>query len=76
MSITTSDPQSQLPSHIFLHLCTGGDLFTYITSHPSMDNRLCEAEAKYVMFQLLKGLNYLHDSMISHRGTYATRNVH
>ncbi|RDB28880.1 Meiosis-specific serine/threonine-protein kinase MEK1 [Hypsizygus marmoreus] len=53
--------------HIFLQLCTGGDLFTYITDHPSTGNRLCEAEAKYVMFQLLKGLNYLHDNMISHR---------
>lgn len=53
--------------HIFLHLCTGGDLFTYISSHPSMANCLCEAEAKYIMFQLLKGLRYLHDNMISHR---------
>ena len=56
-------------SHIFLQLCTGGDLFTYITSHPGPTNRMCEAEAKYVMFQLLKGLKYLHDNMISHRGT-------
>ncbi|KAF8078795.1 kinase-like domain-containing protein [Lyophyllum atratum] len=53
--------------HIFLQLCTGGDLFTYITSHPSLDHHLCEAEAKYVMYQLLKGLNYLHENMISHR---------
>lgn len=55
--------------HIFLQLCTGGDLFTYITDHPGAENRLCEAEAKYMMFQLLKGLKYLHDNMISHRGT-------
>lgn len=33
-------------------------------------NPLCEAEAKYVMYQLLDGLRYLHDLMISHRGTW------
>lgn len=60
---------SRASSHIFLQLCTGGDLFTYITDHPGAENRLCEAEAKYMMFQLLKGLKYLHDNMISHRGT-------
>ncbi|TFK36884.1 kinase-like domain-containing protein [Crucibulum laeve] len=52
--------------HIFLQLCTGGDLFTYITS--ATNHRLCEAEAKYIMYQLLQGLIYLHDKMISHRG--------
>lgn len=56
-------------SHIFLQLCTGGDLFTYITSYAEKDSRLCEAEGKYIMYQLLKGLMYLHDKMISHRGT-------
>lgn len=50
--------------HIFLQLCTGGDLFTYIVDH----TRLCEGEAKYIMYQLLKALMYLHDKMISHRG--------
>lgn len=55
-------------SHIFLQLCTGGDLFTYITSHPSLKHHLCEAEAKYIMYQLLRGLDYLHEHMISHRG--------
>ncbi|KAF4573095.1 Meiosis-specific serine/threonine-protein kinase mek1 [Pleurotus pulmonarius] len=54
--------------HIFLELCTGGDLFTYIISHQETENRLCEGEAKYIMFQLLKGLTYLHDKLISHRG--------
>ncbi|KAJ8509426.1 hypothetical protein ONZ45_g8397 [Pleurotus djamor] len=53
--------------HIFLQLCTGGDLFTYITSHHETENRLCEGEAKYIMYQLLKGLTYLHDKLISHR---------
>lgn len=49
-----------------LQLSTGGDLFTYITSHPR--RRLCEGEAKYITFQIFKGLQYLHDKMISHRG--------
>ncbi|EJF66900.1 kinase-like protein [Dichomitus squalens LYAD-421 SS1] len=51
--------------YIFLELCTGGDLFSYIVSHP--DSQLCQAEAKYIMYQLLKGLKYLHDRLISHR---------
>jgi serine/threonine protein kinase len=56
------------PRHIFLQLCTGGDLFTYITSHEESEGRLCEGEAKYIMYQLLKALNYLHRKEISHRG--------
>ncbi|KAJ3575971.1 hypothetical protein NP233_g739 [Leucocoprinus birnbaumii] len=41
--------------NIFLQLCTGGDLFTYITGPMGAGNPLCEAEAKYVMYQLLEG---------------------
>ncbi|KAG9314211.1 kinase-like protein [Chiua virens] len=52
--------------YIMLQLSTGGDLFTYVTSHPR--RRLCEGEAKYITFQMFKGLQYLHDKMISHRG--------
>ncbi|KAJ6604473.1 kinase-like protein [Mycena vulgaris] len=52
---------------IFLQLCTGGDLFTYITAYAEKESRLCEAEAKFIMYQLLIGLLYLHSKMISHR---------
>ncbi|KAI0963960.1 hypothetical protein AcW1_000896 [Taiwanofungus camphoratus] len=52
--------------HIFLELCTGGDLFSYIVCHEN--SRLCEGETKYIMYQLMKGLKYLHDRLISHRG--------
>jgi serine/threonine protein kinase len=56
-----------LYSYIFLQLCTGGDLFTYISSRHNNEG-LVEGEAKYIMYQLLQGLKYLHDRMISHRG--------
>lgn len=59
----------EIHSHIFLQLCTGGDLFTYITHTSETGNRICEAEAKYIMYQLLLGLKYLHEKLISHRGT-------
>ncbi|KAH0838163.1 kinase-like protein [Lanmaoa asiatica] len=55
--------------YIMLQLSTGGDLFTYITNNPR--RRLCEGEAKYITFQMLKGLQYLHNKMISHRGKLA-----
>ncbi|KIK70790.1 hypothetical protein GYMLUDRAFT_148772 [Collybiopsis luxurians FD-317 M1] len=55
--------------HIFLELCTGSDLFTYINSYSEKNKCMEEDEAKYIMYQLLKGLEYLHGKMISHRGT-------
>ncbi|KAF8913035.1 kinase-like domain-containing protein [Gymnopilus junonius] len=58
--------------HIFLQLCTGGDLFTYITQATGTGVRICEAEAKYIMYQLLLALNYLHEKMISHRDLKAS----
>lgn len=61
-------------SYIFLELCTGGDLFSYIVSHT--DSQLCQAEAKYLMYQLLKGLKYLHDRLISHRGARSDPSGH
>jgi serine/threonine protein kinase len=54
--------------HMFLQLCTGGDLFSYIISHVKTSYRLHESEAKYIMFQILIGVKYLHDEKISHRG--------
>ncbi|KII94186.1 hypothetical protein PLICRDRAFT_153616 [Plicaturopsis crispa FD-325 SS-3] len=53
--------------HIFLQLSTGGDLFTYIISHVETEHKLGSGESKYIMYQLLKGLMYLHNKMISHR---------
>ncbi|KAJ7786124.1 kinase-like protein [Mycena metata] len=52
---------------IFLQLCTGGDLFTYITAYAEKESHLCEAEAKFIMYQLLIGLHHLHSRSISHR---------
>ncbi|KAG8834342.1 Meiosis-specific serine/threonine-protein kinase mek1 [Serendipita sp. 399] len=49
--------------HIFLELATGGDLFSYMAKYGS----LCEAESKYIAFQLMKGLQYIHQLLISHR---------
>jgi serine/threonine protein kinase len=66
----STTPFSSTSSNIFLQLCTGGDLFTYITGPMGAGNPLCEAEAKFIMYQLLEGLSYLHDLMISHRGEF------
>lgn len=54
--------------YIFLQLCTGGDLFSYIVNHKDPELHLHEGEAKYIMYQLILGLKYLHDKSISHRG--------
>ncbi|KAJ3545803.1 hypothetical protein NM688_g5585 [Phlebia brevispora] len=53
--------------YIFLQLCTGGDLFSYIVNHKDPEMRIHEGEAKYIMYQLILGLKYLHDKHISHR---------
>ncbi|KAI0347832.1 kinase-like protein [Trametopsis cervina] len=53
--------------YIFLQLCTGGDLFSYIVHHKDPESRLNEGEAKYIMYQLILGLKYLHEKHISHR---------
>ncbi|KAJ7630760.1 kinase-like protein [Roridomyces roridus] len=48
---------------IFLQLCTGGDLFTYITEKVHLN----QAESKFLFFQILLGLDHLHERSISHR---------
>lgn len=50
-------------THIFLELSTGGDLFTYITTQ----GMLQEGEAKFLGYQLMLGLVYMHDLNVSHR---------
>ncbi|KAL4241822.1 protein kinase superfamily protein [Abortiporus biennis] len=53
--------------HIFLELCTGRDLFSYIIHYEDTGYRICEGEAQYITYQLLQGLDYLHSRQISHR---------
>lgn len=56
---------------MFLELSTGGDLFTHITTQGN--GKLMEEEAKYCSYQLILGLQYLHERNISHRGTPSLR---
>ncbi|KAG8930471.1 Meiosis-specific serine/threonine-protein kinase mek1 [Tulasnella sp. 418] len=49
--------------HLFLQLCTGGDLLQFLEER----GRLSDGEAKYIGFQLMKALDYLHQRAISHR---------
>ena len=60
------------PRYIFLELATGGDLFGYVCSGGSgpHSGRLSEEEGKDISFQLMKGLDYMHDLHISHRGLF------
>ncbi|KAF8579026.1 kinase-like protein [Ramaria rubella] len=51
--------------NIFLDLSTGGDLFTYISTRNL--GRMKEGEARYCGYQLMLGLQYLHDRSVSHR---------
>ncbi|QRW17915.1 Serine/threonine-protein kinase [Rhizoctonia solani] len=59
LGYTDEDPWT----HIFLELSTGGDLFTYITSQ----GMLQEGEAKFLGYQLMLGLVYMHNLNVSHR---------
>ncbi|GJJ09807.1 hypothetical protein Clacol_004031 [Clathrus columnatus] len=59
--------------NLFLELSTGGDLFTYITTRDN--EKIPEREAKYCSFQLMLGLQYLHNRNISHRGFLRRRDV-
>jgi hypothetical protein len=50
--------------HLFLQLVTGGDLFSYMEKHRA----LCEEEVRWMGWQLLAALAYLHGKNIAHRG--------
>ena len=47
-----------------LELVTGGDMFSYLAKY----NSFTEAEVQFFGWQLLKGLEYLHQRDIAHRG--------
>lgn len=50
--------------YLFLELVTGGDLFGYV----SRNRRLGEDESKFISYQLVLALQYMHDTkLISHR---------
>ncbi|KAJ2723872.1 hypothetical protein GGI07_002335 [Coemansia sp. Benny D115] len=49
--------------YIFMPLLRGGDLFDYIYDQ----ERLEEDEAKFIVYQVLLALKYLHDANIAHR---------
>ena len=52
--------------HLILELATGGDLFSYIEKHRC----LTEDEVKFIAYQLIEGLAYLHNNEIAHRGAF------
>ncbi|KAF9372563.1 Checkpoint kinase 2 [Podila verticillata] len=49
--------------YIFLQMLTGGDLFDYVVKAGPLPNM----EAKFVAYQVLQALKYLHERNISHR---------
>ncbi|KAJ1992284.1 hypothetical protein GGI25_005202 [Coemansia spiralis] len=55
----------ETPRHvyIFMPLLRGGDLFDYIYAQ----ERLEEDEARFIVYQVLLALKYLHDANIAHR---------
>ncbi|KAJ2834005.1 hypothetical protein GGI24_000599 [Coemansia furcata] len=56
---------AETPRHvyIFMPLLRGGDLFDYIYDHERID----EDESKFIIYQVLLALKYLHDANIAHR---------
>jgi serine/threonine protein kinase len=51
--------------HLIQELATGGDLFAYMEKH---DDGLSEDEVRFLGWQLVEGLKYLHGNGIVHRG--------
>ncbi|GAA5863037.1 hypothetical protein JCM1840_002449 [Sporobolomyces johnsonii] len=50
--------------HLFLQLVSGGDLFSYLVKR----GRLGAPQAKWILYQLLQGLHYLHETVnVAHR---------
>ncbi|KAJ2471342.1 hypothetical protein GGI02_002327 [Coemansia sp. RSA 2322] len=49
--------------YIFMPLLRGGDLFDYIYENERID----EDEARFIIYQVLLALKYLHDANIAHR---------
>ena len=51
-------------SHMILELMAGGDLFAYQEKHGALG----EMEVRWIGWQLVQGLEYLHKMNIAHRG--------
>jgi calcium-dependent protein kinase len=50
--------------HIVMDLCTGGDLFDYISQH---SDSYTESEVATIISKILRGLSHIHSSGICHR---------
>ncbi|KAF9513037.1 hypothetical protein BS47DRAFT_1485885 [Hydnum rufescens UP504] len=49
--------------YMFLELCTGSDLHVWLSARTTPS----EPESKYIAYQLMRGLAYLHENDIAHR---------
>ena len=49
--------------YLIMEFCSKGDLFKYI----SKKNKLNEEEGSIIFYQIINGLEYLHNNLISHR---------
>lgn len=50
-------------THLVLEPMLGGDLFSYHEKH----GKLSEIELKWIRFQLVEGLKYIHGEKVAHR---------
>jgi serine/threonine protein kinase len=53
--------------HLVLELVTGGDLFGYVCKHVQ-DGGLIESEVKWLAYQMVQGVSWLHKHGVVHRG--------